>query len=94
MFGYSGLIDIEENPLGLEFHETIIIITKAKIIIFSSYPTREYLYKIFSNIEEVEVEYYFPTKNDEDNSVLNLVNIIGKTTKLKNFIFPQSHEVL
>lgn len=69
LFGKSGIIDIEEQLIGLDFHETIIIITKTKLLIFSSYATRDYLYHIFSNVEELEVQYFFPTKQDELNSV-------------------------
>jgi len=70
LFGNNGIIDIEEKFIDSKFHETILIITKTKLLVFSSYPTRDYLYQIFSSVDELEVQYFFPTKQDEDNSVI------------------------
>lgn len=73
LFGFSGLIDTEENHLPYDFNETFIIIYPKKIFVYSLLETRDYLYQAFSQIDNIEIEYYFPNKQDQKDTVNNLI---------------------
>ena len=39
------------------------------MFIYSLVETKEILYKAFSKLDNIEIEYFFPTKNDQRDTV-------------------------
>ncbi len=69
LFGFSGHFDTEENHLQYDFNETFIIIYPRKVFVYSLLETRDYLYQIFSQVDNIEIDYYFPTNTDQKDTV-------------------------
>ena len=45
------------------------LISQSKVFIYSLVETKEILYKAFSKLDNIEIEYFFPTKNDQRDTV-------------------------
>lgn len=75
--GCTSSIELEEKALGLKFTETFMIIRSDDLFVFTSHENRNFFYELFAKINS-GVEYYFLTKDDEENTELLQIRKISK----------------
>jgi hypothetical protein len=89
--GCTSSIELEEKALGLDFTETFMIIRSDELFVFTIHKNRNFFYELFAKIN-TGVEYYFLTKDDEDNTEMLQIRKIAKfiemTSQLKRIGMP------
>lgn len=92
LFGYCSPLELEEKTLPSNFNETFLVIKKDGLFVFSSNTTKDYFYQLFSKINDIKIEYFFPTKNEEMDSerlqILKISKFVEKTSMLKKVGIP------
>jgi hypothetical protein len=81
--GCTSTIELEEKPLSLIFTETFLIIKSNEILVFTTHQNRNYFYELFAKINSA-VEYYFLTKEDEENTEILQIKKIAKFIEMTN----------
>jgi hypothetical protein len=76
LFGYSGSLDLEEKSLPFNFNETFIVISKDAIFIYSSLETKQFFRSLVSKVDDIQVDFFFPTKKEQENTeILQILKI-------------------
>lgn len=84
IFGYSSLLDLEEKSLPFSFNETFLIITKASIFIYSNLETKSFLRNLTSKINDINIDLFFPSKQQQENTeILQILKISKFYEKIK-----------
>ena len=86
LFGFSSIVELEDKALPYDFNETFLIISANKIFIFSSNSRKEFFYNLCSKINNIEIEYYFPTKKEEcDTEKVQILKISKFIEQTRNY---------
>ena len=85
LFGYSGSLDLEEKSLPFNFNETFLVIRKDSIFIYSSQETKSFFRSLVSKVNDIKVEFFFPTKKEQENTeILQILKISKFFESIKN----------
>ena len=91
VFGCTSSIEVEEKVISLNQSETFMIIEMNSLFVFSNSQNRNFYYELFSKVC-TNVEYYFLTKEEEQNSedmqIVKIAKFIEKTKLLKKIGIP------
>jgi len=86
LFGYTGSLDLEEKSLPFNFNETFLVIKKDSIFIYSSLETKSFFKSLVSKINDIKVDFFFPTKKEQENSeILQILKISKFYENIKNY---------
>jgi len=92
LFGYSGVIELEEKAIPQMLSETFLIIESERVFLFSSNKSKEFFYQLFVKMKDTQVEFFFPTKSEDSNSdklqMLKISKFFQQTFRLKRVGVP------
>jgi hypothetical protein len=69
-------LDLEGKSLPFNFNETFLVIRKDSIFIYSSLETKAFFRNLVSKLNDIKVEFFFPTKKEQENTeILQILKI-------------------
>ena len=69
-------MDLEGKSLPFNFNETFLVIRKDSIFIYSSLETKAFFRNLVSKLNDIKVEFFFPTKKEQENTeILQILKI-------------------
>lgn len=77
---------MEEKSLPFNFNETFIVISKDSIFIYSNRETKSFFRSLFSKINDIKINFFFPTKQEQENTeILQILKISKFYESIKNY---------